>query len=189
MTPQDQEDFLDAIKNLTDRQKLTLYNFSAKLLEGTRYCCGMDLLSEVVDRVLSGSRAWRRSVPIGAFLYKAMLSVASVDRRRASHRPLSWEDWMERGADAIGEAENDFARSPEEALIARQEAAERRAILDEAEKRLAANKDALAVFRGLSSDLSPAEIREVHGLTELVYKAARAQIAKEARAVRSRPRR
>ena len=181
MSPQDQKAFLTAVNSLTSAQKLTLYNFSARLLDGTRYSHGMDLLYEVIDRVLSGSREWKPNVPIGAFLHEAMRSVASVDRRHPSRRPISYEDWMESGFDAHREAENEFALSPEYLLMKQQEEEMSRAVLDGAKGRLTRHADALAVFSGLASAMPPAEIRKIHGMSESTYKAARARIVKDIR--------
>lgn len=181
MKKEDQVAFLDAVKNLDDKQKLTLYNFSANLLEGSGYSSGMDLLYEVIDRVLSGSRAWRQEIPIGAFLHEAMRSVASVNRRCADQRPLSFEDWMEVGVESNREPDDEFALSPEEMLMKRQEEEIRRETLDAAKVKLGHNKHALALFRGLAEHMTPAEIRKEYGMSESNYKAARARIAKEIR--------
>lgn len=188
MSPQDQEAFLDAVKSLTGPQMLTLYNFSARLLDGTRYSDGMDLLYEVIGRVLRGSRIWEPAVPIGAFLHEAMRSVASVDKRHPNRRPISYEDWMESGFDANREAENEYACSPEDLLMKRQEEEVRREVLDAAKGRLARHEDALAVFSGLASAMTPAEICKAHGMTERTYKAARARIVKDIHSHGLRPR-
>ncbi len=188
MNRNDQEDFLDAVSALEDKQKLTLYNFSARLLEGTRYSCGMDLLYEVIDRVLSGSRVWRRDIPIGAFLHESMRSLASVDRRAPDRRPLSFEDWMTTAADAGREPYDAFALSPEETLIKKQEELALREVFDAAKSRLAHNENALIVFRALAEEMTPAETREAYGLSEAEYKSARARIAKVIRAQGAGPR-
>ena len=96
MTPQEKKDFLSAVESLTSAQRLMLYNFSRSRIAWNRYTSGMDLLHETIDRVLSGSRAWNRRVPIGAFLHEAMRSVLSIDTRNPDRRPLSYEDWMVR---------------------------------------------------------------------------------------------
>jgi hypothetical protein len=181
MSPHHQKAFLDAVVSLSGPQMLTLYNFPTRLLDGTRYSHGMDILYEVIGRVLRGSRIWETTVPLGAFLHEAMRSVASVDRRHPGRRPLSYEDWMESGFDAQREAENEFACSPEDLLMNRQEKAARRAVLDAAEGRLTGHEDVLAVFSGLAAAMSPTEICEAHGMTKQTYKAARARIVKDIR--------
>lgn len=188
MSPQDQQDFLDAVKSLTDPQKLTLYNFSAKLLDGTRYSNGMDLLYEVIDRVLSGSRRWEKRVQIGAFLHESMRSVVSVEWRRPTARPISYEEWMDAAPNELRDSGSEFAVSPEEMLMKRQEDEIRRAVLDASKNRLARNENAQAVFKALAAEMTPAEAREAHGLSERAYKAAREQITKDIRTHGRRPR-
>ncbi len=181
MTPEEKIAFLDAIQHLEDRQKLTLEHFSWKLLEGTRYSSGMDLLSETVDRILQGTRKPKPHIPLGQFLHEAMRSVASVDTRNPKRRPISYEEWMEAGPDSLRDTDSEFACSPEELLMKQQEQSARRKTIEAAKSRLAHNKDAVAVFRGLAQEMTPAEIRKSFGLTEKAYKAARAQITKEIR--------
>lgn len=188
MSPQDQQDFLDAVKSLTEPQKLTLYNFSAKLLDGTRYSNGMDLLYEVIDRVLSGSRRWNSNIPIGAFLHECMRSVASVDWRRPGGRPISYEDWMDAAPNELRDSGSEFASSPEEMLMKRQEEEIRRAVLEASKNRLARNDDAQALFKALAAEMTPAEARDAHGLSERAYKAARERITKDIRIHGRRPR-
>lgn len=191
MTPQDQQDFLDAVKNLTEAQKLTLYNFSAKRIAGTRYSNGIDLLHEAIDRVLSDSRDWRREICIGAFLYKAMESILSVDHRKKqkNRKQVPYEDWME-SIPAVGlEVENEFTLTPEELFEKRQEATIRRDVMSAARGRLARDDDAQAVLDGLADESTPAEVREARGMSEQAYKAARERIAKDIKTHGKGPRR
>lgn len=187
MTPTEKFAFLHAVDQLDDRQKSTLYNFSAKQLEGTRYTCGCDLLSEAVSRVLEGTRELRTDIPLGAFLYEVMRSILSIDTRRPQRKPLSFEDWMDTRDDAGDNECNEYTASPEEMLMRRQEEEVRRETLDTAKNRLAHNKDAMAVFGGFAQEMTPAEIRKAFNLTEKAYKAARAQITKEIQARGRRP--
>jgi DNA-directed RNA polymerase specialized sigma24 family protein len=87
MTRHEQIEFLNAIKAMSEKQKMILYNDFTKRIQGTRYSDGMDLLSEAVERVLSGSREWNRKIPIGAFLHEVMRSVLSIDTRGNRERP------------------------------------------------------------------------------------------------------
>lgn len=179
MTPQDKIDFLNAVQSLTSAQRLTLYNFSHNRIAGSRYTSGMDLLHETIDRVLSGSRTWNRSVPIGAFLHEAMRSVLSIDTRHPDRRPLSYEDWMEAGFDATRSETAEYGSTPEDLLERRQGADLRQEALNASKARLAHCGHAQAVFDGLSSCLTPAQIRQANGLTEKEYKAAHERIRRD----------
>lgn len=183
------KEFFTALEQLDDRQKLTLHNFSAPLLAGSGFSSGTDLLHEVIIRVLEGSRAWPRDVPFGAFLNWAMRSIAGVAKRHPERRPVSYEDWMEVGADSDFECDNEFACTPEEMLIKRQEDEHRREVLDGAKRRLSHDKVASDILIGLENEMTPAEIRKSHGINERGYKAARARITKGIGSHAPRPRR
>ncbi len=188
MTPQEKSDFFDAIEGMDDDTRLSLCNFSAKRLEGSRYDSGTDLLHEAIDRVLSGSRAWERSIPIGAFLYEAMRSIVSVDRRDRKRVSIPIEFCEEAQLRARDDRDDEFSRTPEEMLEARQEQEIRREVLAAAKAGLAHDADAQAVLDGIRKGMEPAEIRAAHALGELAYKSARGRIAMEARRARgSRP--
>lgn len=181
LNQQETEEFFDTLGALDQKQNLTLYNFSAQLLDGSGYTSGIDLLHEVIERILKGSRKWRRDVPFGAFLHEAMRSVAGVEKRNPQRRAISYEDWMEASGDDDNETENEFACTPEELLMKRQEERQRRDAIDGAKTRLAHDKETLAVFSGLAEQMTPAEIRKAYKIGERAYKAARARIAKEMR--------
>jgi hypothetical protein len=161
LSQQETKEFFDALESLDEKQNLTLYNFSAQLLNGSGYTSGIDLLHEVIDRVLKGSRKWRRDIPFGAFLH---------------------EEWMEASANTDDEANNEFACTPEELLMKRQEEQQCRDVINGAKARLAHDKEALAIFSGLAEQMTPAEIRKAYKISESGYKAARARIAMEIRA-------
>ena len=183
------KEFFEAFGSLDERQKLTLSNFSAPLLAGSGFSSGTDLLHEVIIRVMDGSRAWPRHVPMGAFLTWAMRSVAGVDKRHPERRPVSYEDWMEMGDDSDFDCGNEFSCTPEEMLIKRQEEDDRREVLDGAKRRLSHDKVALDIFSGLAQEMTPAEIRKAYGISERGYKAARARIVKEVSSKACGPRR
>ena len=185
---QEIKEFFHALDALDEKQNLTLYNFSAQLLDGSGYTSGTDLLHEVIERVLKGSRTWRRDIPFGAFLHEAMRSVAGVAKRHPQRRTVSHEDRMEASVES-DDADNEFARTPEEMLMRRQEEQQRRDAIDGAKSRLAHDKEALAIFSGLAEQMTPAEIRKANKISEREYKAARARIANEIRSRLPSPRR
>lgn len=189
LTQQEIKEFFDALEALDERQNLTLHNFSAQLLAGSEYTSGIDLLHEVIERVLTGSRKWRRDIPFGSFLHEAMRSVASVEKRHPQRRAISYEDWMEPDVEMGDDDQTEFTSTPEEMLMKRQEERQLREALDSAKARLAHDKEALAIFSGLAEQMTPAEIRKANQISEKAYKAARARIAKDIRAHIPGPRR
>jgi DNA-directed RNA polymerase specialized sigma24 family protein len=182
LSQQETKEFFDALESLDEKQNLTLYNFSAQLLNGSGYTSGIDLLHEVIDRVLKGSRKWRRDIPFGAFLHEAMRSVAGVEKRSPQSKLMAYQEWMEASANTDDEANNEFACTPEELLMKRQEEQQCRDVINGAKARLAHDKEALAIFSGLAEQMTPAEIRKAYKISESGYKAARARIAMEIRA-------
>lgn len=185
MPRHEQIEFLDAIKAMSEKQKVILYNDFAKRIQGTRYSDGMDLLSEAVERVLSGSREWNRKIPIGAFLHEVMRSVLSIDTRGNRERPLSYEDWMEIEHDERAE----YACSPEELAIQRQEHERTLRIIVESRHRLSGDSKAQIFFDSVSADMQPKEARRTFGLDEKDYKAARDRVRRDLHANGNFPRR
>ena len=181
------EALFDAYLALDDKQELTLHNFAAHLLAGSGFSSGTDLLHHVLIRTIEGKRLWPPGVPLGAFFNEAMRSASGVAKRHPDRIPLSYEDGMEveRAPPFFGESE--FACTPEEAMIKRQETDHVRGIMDGAKMRLFEDKIASDVLSGLEMDMSPAEIRKAFGIDDRSYKAARARINRDIRANHSPP--
>ena len=178
MTPLEQTQFLNAIEALGQKQTLILVNAFSKKISGTRFSCGMDLLSETLGHVLDGSRTWRRDIPLGAFLHEAMRSVLSIDRKRGDKRPLSYEEWMEAAPD-LGDP-TPYGSSPEELLIYLEEKALAMAAIADARRRMASDEHA-QILLGEALDMKAGEARKAFGIGERAYKAARDRIARDMR--------
>ena len=189
MPQREREDFYKAFKALKDEEKMILYNFSTKMLQGTRYESGFDLLNEAIDRVLRGSRTWERSIPLTAFLYETMRSIASIDTRYPERRPLSYEDWLDGSCDTTARPDNEYSLSPEELLCRRQETERAARTISESKARLSNDAKAIAVIDSISRDMTPAEARKEYGMSEKDYKAARERFANDIRANIRRPKR
>jgi DNA-directed RNA polymerase specialized sigma24 family protein len=185
----EREDFYKAFIALKDEEKMILYNFSSKMLQGTRYESGFDLLNEAIDRVLRGSRTWERSIPFTAFLYETMRSIASIDTRYPERRALSYEEWLDSSCDTTARPENEYSQSPEELLCRRQETQRAARTISESKARLSNDAKAIAVIDSISRDMTPAEARKEYGMSEKDYKAARERFANDIRANIRRPKR
>lgn len=177
MPRHEQIEFLNAVRDMGEKQKLILLNDFAKRIHGSRFSDGFDLLSEAVERVLSGSREWNRKVPLGAFLHEAMRSVLSVDTRGNRAKHLSYEDWMETERDEAAE----YGSSPEELVIRRQEHELTIRIIVQSRQRLSNDSAAQVFFDSAAADMDPKEARRAFGIDEKAYKAARARVRRDLR--------
>ena len=183
MTPKEQHEFMAAVSAMGPKEMIVLINGFSKQVDGTRFSCGRDLLHETISRVAFGDRAWRRDIPLGAFLHEAMRSVLSVDTRATKSRPLSFEDWM---SPAVDDADA-FGAPPEAMSIRAEEIAQARIAIDEARKRFAQDEAARQLLSPESLDLTPAQTRKEFKMSEKTYKAARERIARDIRAHHKRP--
>ena len=171
----EQIEFLNAVRDISEKQKLILINAFSKRIHGSRFSDGFDLLSEAVERVLSGSREWNRKVSIGAFLHEAMRSVLSVDTRGSRVKHLSFEDWMETERDEAAE----YGISPEELAIRRQEHELTIKIIVESRQRLSGDIAVQVFFDRAAADMNAKEARRAFSIDEKAYKAARARVRRD----------
>ena len=171
-------EFLNAVRDMGDKQKMILHNDFAKRIQGSRFSDGFDLLSEAVERVLSGSRIWNRKIPLGAFLHEVMRSLLSVDARGNRAKHLSYEDWIE--TERVDGAE--YGNSPEELAINRQARELTVKIIVESRQRLSGDSKAQIYFDSVAADMDPKEARRTFGIDEKSYKAARERVRRDLRA-------
>jgi RNA polymerase sigma-70 factor (ECF subfamily) len=123
-----------------------------------------DILNEAIVRVLDGSRAWPRKVPLLAFLSGVMRSICDDQWRRA-RRELLVRNGDGRAPGAPGEAAA-ATPDPERTLAAAQ-------ALAEVNRLFAADPCALKVIAGLAEGFTPGEICRAYGMTELEYDTTR----------------
>ncbi len=188
MPKDEREDFYEAFIALIVEEKVPLHNFSAKMLEGTRFDTALDLLNEAIDRVLRGTQKWEPNVPLAAFLHETMRSIASVDRRYHVRRALSYEEWFDGWCDCTGRPENEYSMSPEELLCRRQDEEQAASMIMESKSRLNNDAKALAVIESITRDMTPSEARKLYSITEKDYKSARERLANDIRSNAQSPR-
>jgi DNA-directed RNA polymerase specialized sigma24 family protein len=78
------EEFTVAMRSL-DPTEIKRLGLQGRTLALGTLLTGNDLLSEAIRATADGERRWPNEVPIGAYLYMAMKSVASNERRKEAH--------------------------------------------------------------------------------------------------------
>lgn len=177
MKPHTIDDFFDAFRAMPSSDYTQLKLQANRLVGGTTYTHGMDLLHEAVDRTLSGERTWPPGIPLVTFLYNAARSIAHASRTSANVRMRKIEyqhdvdDIWPDDEKCSGEVE-----STEAIAIAR----ERYRLCEQAvcsvREAMANDPIGLLVLAGILSDMTPAEMRATHRLRESVIKAARQRV-------------
>ncbi|WP_287876838.1 hypothetical protein [Acidovorax sp.] len=79
------EQVLAAFESLPDADLLAIRAVAARYIRGTRYTEPADLIHEVLDKCMQGTRHWPMNVPLGAFINEAMKSIALADRATKEH--------------------------------------------------------------------------------------------------------
>lgn len=83
---------LDAFEKLTDAQVLALRAVAAKHIQGTRYSEPADLIHEVLDRCLKGTRNWPMNIPYVIYMTQAIKSTGLADQRRMGNTRVVYLD-------------------------------------------------------------------------------------------------
>lgn len=157
----------EALHAMSQADRVRLARFARLRATGLAAWDWEDLLHEAIDRVLSGSRKWPRSVPLIAFMCGTIRSIAG-------------DLWRERrsrsDADSQATTENqvehdlpDDSPGPERQVMARR-TLER--ILDVFED----DDEALAIVKGLADGSNPEEIQISRGMTAKNYASAQRRI-------------
>lgn len=164
-------EFQAALEKLGNGDLGRLERAARRLSDGTEYGPD-DLLQETVCRTLEGQRACPRHVPIAAFLYNAMKSIASSSRKQLAERPC--HDSLD--SDEAGAVTRPIAasgRTVEELLVARADYAERvralSALFDD-------DPPALMVVMGDLDGVEAAELRAMAELDETSFATVRRRI-------------
>lgn len=182
--------FFDALRKLSDDQRKALRLCAHKLLSGTRYDSPDDLLHEAIYRAGNDSRQWREGMDPAVFLFHAMRSIASVDRRNLpkamsyGRRHVSFEDWAMEDQIAAMSHEN---LSPEAILILREQIEEVERIRANALAHLSKDPEALAIFEARIEEVPSRAIKESLGLDDRKFKAADERARQALRRAQRRP--
>src|SRR5471032_3071325 len=78
-----QEDFFNAYQRMTEQERLLLEVFASRYIGGTPYSSPMDIIHEVIIKVMDGKRHWPADVDVAVFIASSVRSIASTSRNRA----------------------------------------------------------------------------------------------------------
>jgi DNA-directed RNA polymerase specialized sigma24 family protein len=142
-----------------------------------------DLLHEAIDRILSGSRKWPKSIPFVAFMCGTMRSIASEFwRDRSTKQEITMTDLAPKRdseANALDHIADEHP-DPEREASARELLKTIRALFED-------DADALAVLQGLAIGAAPKEILRNGDMTPKAYASAQKRIRRTiARAFREK---
>ncbi len=156
----------EALHAMSQADRVRLAHFARLRAAGLPGWDWEDLLHEAIDRVLSGSRKWPRSLPLIAFMCGTIRSIAGdLWRERRSRPDVGPQANTEDQEDDLP----DDAPGPERQVMARR-TLER--ILDLFE----GDDEALAIVKGLANGSSPEEVQISRGMTAKSYASAQRRI-------------
>jgi DNA-directed RNA polymerase specialized sigma24 family protein len=150
-----------AFDGLSPDDKLKVGAIEADQLGGTGFCKG-DLVHEAVCRALTGRRKCPRDVAFMAFLVETMKSIASHAREKHRRVVIAADPPETANAALSGAADPVSAPSPEDDLVARQEAAAVQKIYGHFED----DDEAALVLMGWADGLRGKALREATGLDQ-----------------------
>jgi RNA polymerase sigma factor (sigma-70 family) len=173
-----------ALSNLSDADLLRIENFARYRSYGLPWIDWQDLFQEAVERALSGSRAWPKTVPFLAFLRETMRSIAHEELRHRLEGPVRGISDL-----PVGESESmprevlnapDPTPGPERQIAAAQ-------ALNTILAQFADDESALAVLRGLAEGSSPDEICRAANLTRTKYQSTQRRIRRRLLGIGAQP--
>lgn len=175
------EDLFEAFAALTDSDLLALRKAASLRLNGTQFTEPADLLHEALTRCLDGRRHWPMDVLFPIFLFHAMKSISSADRRLHSSKLViqasqleteCWRDPLGSLGEMAPSAEADCIRL-EEIRLGEQLVADLRTEFHD-------DDDVNAIMSGWPEELGSKEVIEASGMTFKEYDAARKRIERSA---------
>lgn len=157
----------EALHAMSQADRVRLAHFARLRAAGLPGWDWEDLLHEAIDRALSGSRKWPRSVPLIAFMCGTIRSISGDlwRDRRSRHEaslPTTTEDEGE------GDLLDDYP-GPEQQVMARR-------TLERILGFFNGDDEALAIVKGLADGSGPEEIQRSLGITAKSYASAQRRI-------------
>lgn len=168
-------EFLDALRKLSDHERLALEAYANRCTGGTPYSSAKDIIHEAINRTLEGRRRWPRDVDLAVFLANAVRSIANTSRQLAEQSHLSVDDLREEENGACNLLYQPTC-STEEVAIARERERLGQAAIKFARSTLADDVEGLRVLDGIVADLSPKDMKEAFDLDDLAFDAARQRV-------------
>lgn len=177
--PATEQQIIEAVEGLDDIALARLRKEASHMIGGTRFENPHDLINETVERLLSGDRTWPIHVPFERFFTNAMRSVAyGIRHLKRQKSEVLAADHAEGTPDEMDPIEVLGAKTPsiEEQFIReedRQAAARHLATIEEHFKN---DAEVTMVLMGIEDEISPAEVREMAGMTLTEYETARKRL-------------
>lgn len=175
------EDFFKAFEALTDSDLLALRKAASLRLDGTQFTEPADLLHEALTRCLDGRRHWPMEVPFPIFLFHAMKSIASADRRLHSSKLVIQASQLEsdRWRDPLGSL-GEMAPSAEADCIRLEDIRLGESLVADLREEFKDDRCVNAIMSTWPDELGSKEIIEISGMTFKEYDAARKRIERSA---------
>jgi DNA-directed RNA polymerase specialized sigma24 family protein len=169
------EEFFDAFKRLSDDEKLLIERFAYRYHQGTTFSSPLDLIHEVIGKIIDGERHWPRHVNLAVFIASTVRSVASNSRKKSDQFNITLEDLEEEEAE--GEAlRYEPTMSAERVALLNERGAIAAKAVDFAKATLQSDTEGLQVLQGMVSGLEPTEMCSMFGLNAAAFKAARQRV-------------
>jgi DNA-directed RNA polymerase specialized sigma24 family protein len=177
MRNKEQDKFFDAFARLTDAERLLLEVYAERRIGGTPYTSGMDILHEVIGKVLAGERRWPPDLDLAFFLAGCVRSVANNSRTRAETSNVAIDELGEEDEWRCSRPRYEAVASSEDVAILN----ERKELSHKAVKfvkaTLGPDHEALQVLEGMMAGLDPKDMCAAFDMEFLVFKAARQRVA------------
>lgn len=167
------EEAAGTLATMSNADLIRLQHFARFRTAGLPWLDWEDLLHEAIDRVLSGSRKWPKSVPFIAFMCGTMRSIASEFwRLRSTKGEMSYAELGFHSDRSRIEEVPDDSPNPEREAAARQ-------LLSEIESLFEGDVAALAVLNGLANGSAPSEIQRLNGMNPKSYATAQKRVRRK----------
>lgn len=179
---------LDAFENLTDAQVLALRAVAAKHIKRTRYSEPADLIHEVLDKCLKGTRHWPMTIPFLIYMTQAVKSTGLVDQRRAETNRVVYLDTTGI-SDALDHelmtTQNGFM-GPEDTFEAKQMSAIGKLKIQALKDAFGDDYIAKTLITGWANNVQTKDVLRINSITQKEFDAARKRITRHLSAQASR---
>lgn len=173
------QEVLAAFESLPDEDLLAIRAVAERHIRGTRYSEPADLIHEVLDKCLQGTRHWPVNVPLGAFINEAMKSIAMTERTSRDNTHVVHLDTG--GFDALDHdlmrAHIDFM-NPQELYEEKQMAELGKAKITALKKAFSDDPIAKILIVAWANNVQTKDVLSLNNISKKDYDAARKRIAR-----------